>query len=196
MIACIVLAAGESRRFGSLKSLVEIDGQPLIKILIHRLLATPIDKIVIVLGASAAEVALHIPAHPSLCVVINKDYQEGQTSSFKAGLEALDAQTRGVMLLPVDTAFVKKETIRRLAGIFLEKNPLILVPTWQGQKGHPPIISEKLLKDFKELKNCDPLYTVQRRYAAETLEAPVDDQAVTLSFNTQEELKKIIQTSL
>ena len=193
MVTCVLLAAGESRRFGSPKALALIKGQTLIAALTQRLIAAKAGRVIVVLGADADLIAPRIPDNPSLAVVLNKNYREGQTSSFKTGLEALPEATRGVMLLPIDVPFVKKETLEVLMKTFLEKQPLVQMPTFNGSFGHPPIFSSKLIPDFKELKNSDPLYTVQRRYAGQILEVPVTDEGVAASFNTPDELRSLLQ---
>ena len=191
MVTCILLAAGESRRFGSPKALAQIKGQTLIAALTQRLIAAGAGKIVVVLGADSEQIQPRIPQNPCLAVVLNKDHLEGQTSSFKAGLEAVPQETRGVMLLPIDVPFVKKETLEALIATFMEKQPLILMPTFEGNFGHPPIFSSKLIPEFKELKNSDPLNTVQRHHADRILEIPVTDEGIRASFNTPEEFAKI-----
>ena len=193
MVTCILLAAGESRRFGTPKSLAQIKGQTLIALLTQRLIAAKTGKIIVVLGANADLISSRIPENPCLTVVVNKDYVEGQTSSFKTGLNAIPDGTSGVMLLPIDVPFVKKETLEVLIKTFIEKKPLVLVPTFEGKFGHPPIFSSQLIPEFKELRNGDPLFTVQRRHASESLEIPTTDEGVHATFNTPEELHTLLQ---
>ncbi len=195
MLTCIVLAAGESRRFGSPKPLAKpsggLKGKTVIELLVNRLLETRLGHIVVVLGAAADEIKPFVPANPRVTIVLNDSYREGQTSSFKAGLRACPHASEGVMLLPIDTPFVKKETLDGLMMTFLQEKPLILMPVWKERSGHPPVFSASLISEFKELKATDPLYTVQRRHADQILKIPVEDEGVVLSFNTPQELQNL-----
>lgn len=194
MITCILLAAGESRRFGSPKPLAPIDGEPAIVRAVRTLLKSRVARTVVVLGAADDLVRPLLPCHPSLIVVTNERYRSGQTSSFKRGLDDLALGTTGVMLLPVDTPFVKTSTIDELARIFETKAPLILIPEHAGRAGHPPVFSTDLLDEFKALADNDPLFTVQHRHADRIQRLPVSDPGVTLTFNTPEELKRITRS--
>ena len=71
MIAGLVLAAGGARRFGSPKQLAELDGVPLLQHAIDAMLAVPsLDRVVVVLGAVAEEIAAAVKfasAEPVVC---------------------------------------------------------------------------------------------------------------------------------
>ena len=59
MISAVVLAAGESRRMGTKKELLPIEGTPMIRLVVDKLLASSkIDEVIVVLGAHADEVGL------------------------------------------------------------------------------------------------------------------------------------------
>src|SRR5438132_10270294 len=70
--AGLILAAGESRRFGPQpKLLAELDGRPLLEHAIRAQCATPqLERVVVVLGANAAEISAAIDfgrAEPVIC---------------------------------------------------------------------------------------------------------------------------------
>jgi molybdenum cofactor cytidylyltransferase len=192
MFACIVLAAGESRRFGSPKALASIDGKALVAVMAERLLRTALDRLIVVLGAEAQKIAPSIPADPRIHVAQNPDYARGQTSSLKKGLEKLPSETSAFLFMPVDLPLLKTETVDLLLRTFAQKTPKILIPTIDGKNGHPPVFRQDLIKEFIGLSDDEPLYTVQRRHAEEILKMPVCDQGVIQSFNTPEELTAIL----
>ena len=80
MIAGLVLAAGGARRFGSPKQLAELDGVPLLQHAIDAMLAVPsLDRVVVVLGAVAEEIAAAVKfasAEPVVC----RDWEEGMAA--------------------------------------------------------------------------------------------------------------------
>jgi molybdenum cofactor cytidylyltransferase len=192
MISCILLAAGASTRFGSPKALVRVGANCIIERILAMLLDTKISEIIVVLGADAEKISSKIPKNSGIKIVLNENYSQGQTSSFKAGLTNLDSNTEGILLLPVDTPFIKKETINLLIETFLKNPYLIVVPTHCGKNGHPPIFSKRLFRDFKDLKNDEPLSTLSRKYEKETLKLPVNDAGVIRSFNTMQEFKELL----
>ena len=99
MIAGLILAAGESSRMGRDKALLPCHGQTFLENIIHTLREAGIERIAVVLGHHAEEIrqAVHLEG---IEVVINSEYQRGQTSSLQAGLRAL----RDVQLKPAVAA--------------------------------------------------------------------------------------------
>jgi len=193
MISCIVLAAGLSSRFGSSKPLAKIDDRTVIEFLQEKLLLTGLSDIVFVLGHNALSISPFITRAQHVKYVINENYMLGQTSSFKAGLAAIDPASKGIMLLPIDMPFVGSDTIEELIHIFLKKSCSILVPQYQGRNGHPPIFSTVLKNEFLALKDDEPISTVIHNHEAETVRVAVDDEGTVLSFNTPSEFKDILR---
>ena len=191
MISCIVLAAGLSRRFGSPKALAQIDGRTVIERLVSLLADSPLAEVIIVLGANKEQIEPFLLNHKKVKVVYNKHYNLGQTSSFQAGLKHISSQALGVMLFPVDYPAVSAQTIKRLIDEFNRIKPILLVPTYEGINGHPPVYSSQLLKNFLELDPSLGINTVNHSCAKETVYLSVNDPGVVKSFNTPEELKEL-----
>jgi molybdenum cofactor cytidylyltransferase len=191
MMSLILLAAGESFRFGSPKALAEYQGRRIIENLQRTLLASKLDEIIVVLGAHCDQIKPHVLNHKKIKVVYNKDHKFGQTSSVKTGLNAISPTTEATGLLPVDFPCVKTETIDRLIDVFIKIKPAILIPTCGGKKGHPPFFHNKLTPQFLSLPDDHGVNTAVRQHVKEIVLLPVSDLGVLLSFNTPEELETI-----
>ena len=144
MVSCILLSAGESLRFGSPKAIAKINAKTVIEHVLDTLVASPLEEIVVVLGAHQDDIKPYLFKHKKVKSVYNKDYNLGQTSSFKAGLCAVSKKTKGMLLLPVDYPLVTSKTITTVVHNFLEKIPLIQLPMYDQKRGHPPIFNVRL----------------------------------------------------
>ncbi len=193
MVTCIVLAAGESRRFGSPKPLADINGTPAVRVICDTLLASAVDRVIVVLGHEAAAVRPALPQHERVHSIVNEDYRRGMTSSFQTGLSLAASSAAGHMLQPVDMPFVTVATLDLLCRTFKEQGPLILVPTYNGRPGHPPLFSSSLSDDFKALKAEEPLSSIQHRLKQKTMYLPVDDPGVIRTYSTPQELSRLLQ---
>ena len=193
MIASILLSAGLSQRFGSPKALAKFNGETVIGHLQKMLIKSQVDEIIVVLGAYADEIKPHLLDHKKVKFVYNKDYNFGQTSSFKAGLRSVSDDTEGFMLLPVDHPLIQQKTIDALIRYFLDNSPLAVLPSFSGKKGHPPLFSGSLKEEFLALDNESGLNTVAHAHQNQTVILPVEDAGIVKSFNTPEEFKTIRQ---
>ena len=189
MVRCVLLSAGESQRFGSPKALVKTSKQTAIEELQNTLVNSVADEIMVVLGAHLDAVKPHVLNHKKVHIVYNKDYKLGQTSSFQAGLSSVGNDSRAVLLVPVDCPFIRTSTINALIGCFNEKNPDILIPTYQGKRGHPPLFNASLKQEILALPTSVGLNTLFKRYIPKTLE--INDPGIIRTFNTPTELEKI-----
>ena len=191
MIACLLLSAGFSSRFGSPKALARLDQQTVIEHLQELLLATEIHEIIVVLGHGAGQIKPFLFKHKKIKVVYNKNYKFGQTSSFKCGLKHIAAPTTGILLFPVDYPLIKRETVHALITFFEDKKPLILIPGYQDNKGHPPVFDVRLKNEFLGLENALGVNTVIHHHADEVTVLPVADPGVIKSFNTKKEFEQL-----
>ena len=191
MVTCILLSAGLSRRFGSPKALAKWHKETVLEHLQKMLIETQVNEIIVVLGAYAKRVKPHLLDHKKVKFVYNKDYNLGQTSSFKSGLKDVSNDTRGVMLLPVDYPLISSNTIDLLIRNFLDHNPHVLIPAFEGKKGHPPLFSSTLRDEFLALDNASGLNTVAQAHQSQTVIYPVDDIGVVSTFNTLDEFELI-----
>ncbi len=191
MISLILLSGGVSSRFGSPKALVDWNGRSLISCLQERLILTQIDEIIIVLGAHFNQIKPQVLNHNKIKVVYNKNYNLGQTSSIKIGLQHVSKATEGVGFLPIDFPLIGSQIIDDLVSEFLRQRPLTLIPSFHGQAGHPPFLDISLCDKILDLPDQGGLNTFFKKHQAGIYYFDVIDPAVVSSFNTPDELKEL-----
>ena len=196
MISAILLSAGLSERFGSPKALAKINETTRVIETVQRtLLASPINEIIVVLGAFAADIKPFLLKEKRIKSVLNKNYREGQISSFQVGLKRVSSSAQGVLLWPVDYPAVKLNTIEILCDQFLNNDSLkIIIPSFKDHKVHPPIFPIHLKEEFLELDHSQGLNIVAQRHQNITTIYPVDDPGVIKTFNTPEEFEQLKKT--
>lgn len=110
MIGAVVLAAGESRRMGKNKLLLQIKGKRMIEWVVDSFKPVA-DNIIVVLGHMPERL---IPTLKELGVrwTVNPNYEEGMVSSFKEGLKNL-RDCEAVFLSLGDQPFVDRSFLRQ-----------------------------------------------------------------------------------
>jgi molybdenum cofactor cytidylyltransferase len=134
----LVLAAGESRRFGSPKQLVRLQGRPLLHLAVSRATEVAGQAVTVVLGAHAAQLA-PLLRHSTATVVVNRDWTEGIASSIRAGLAHVPASCDGVLLMLADQAAVTAEDLRRLIGAWRRQSTCIAAAQYEMTTGVPAV---------------------------------------------------------
>jgi molybdenum cofactor cytidylyltransferase len=118
VITGIVLAAGTSSRFGRTKQLIELGGKPLVQHAVDAAAAAGLDEVIVVLGHDEGLVRVRIRLPARARIVLNPDYELGQSSSLKAGLEAADPSTDAAVVLLADQPGITESHIRALVDAF------------------------------------------------------------------------------
>jgi molybdenum cofactor cytidylyltransferase len=171
-VAGLILAAGESRRMGSPKALLEYRGETFIDRLAG-LFAGVCSPVIVVLGANAEPIRARA-ARPAE-FVFNPDYRTGQTGSLQCGLRAVPPEAEGVLFTLVDHPAVDPATL----GVLLAApRPLLRVPRCGGRRGHPVWFRRELIPEFLELPETGAARDVVRAHAADTEFLDVDDPGV------------------
>jgi molybdenum cofactor cytidylyltransferase len=191
MITGLILAAGESSRMGSDKALLAYGGRTFLETVILSLRSAGIEKIAVVLGHHAEEIQRAVNL-AGVEVIFNRDYRRGQTSSLRAGLAALAEQSpEAVILCLVDHPAVPAEVIRKLRDRFEQSGPPIVVPTCQGQRGHPVVINRALFPEFLALGPDEAANTVVRKYHDATQFVEVEDRGILLDVDNPDTYRSL-----
>lgn len=191
--AGLILAAGESRRMGSPKALLPYRGSTFIETL-ARTLGEWCDPIIVVLGACAEEIERHLSglALQRLRIAINPQYLTGQTSSLQAGLGAIPSDAEGVVFTLVDHPSVSPATIHALLRPPL---PLIRIPRYAGERGHPIWFRRDLIPEFLALPLTAPANQVTRAHRGETEFIDVDDRGVVADIDDPAAYERLLAGS-
>jgi molybdenum cofactor cytidylyltransferase len=191
MITAILLAAGESRRMGQLKQLLPFGTKTVIETCLDALLASKADDVVVVLGHCADEIHARIEYLPITCVV-NPDYQQGMSSSIKAGVCSVKADTQAVLIALVDQPLITSDIVDRLIDTHVREGATIGVPEFEGRSGHP-ILIDMIYRD--EILAVDPqngLREVIYRHWGDVSRLPVETDAIIQNMNTWDEYQRIV----
>jgi molybdenum cofactor cytidylyltransferase len=150
----------------------------------------------IVLGAGADAIRDKLRLDDS-SVVINHDWQQGQLSSIQAAVRSLPAgKTEGLILCPIDHPIVSAELVARLIEEFDSSGKMIVLPTFQGRRGHPLIFRATL---YDELLAASPEVGARQvvwNHAQDLLEIRTEEEGVTLNLNNPDALKKALEGPL
>jgi molybdenum cofactor cytidylyltransferase len=176
-IAGIILSAGASRRMGTPKALLPLDGETFLDRLIRLFSEVAITPIV-VLGQQAAQIQSGIERGAEAAFVVNPDPERGMLSSLQCGLKAVPQTAQAVMFTPVDHPNLERSTLEKLIGHFNVERAAVIVPAFQGEHGHPVLIARPLMAELLALPATAQASDVIHRYRSATSYIPVDDSAV------------------
>jgi len=182
-LAAIILAAGESRRMGKPKALLACQGTTFLGHLLRVTAHPGIGIRRVVLGAGADEIRRAANLAPE-AVVLNQDWQRGQLSSLLAGLRSLpEGGTDGVLVCPVDQPLISALLVDRLIKAFRSQGRPIVMPTFQGHRGHPVIFAASLYAELLAAPINVGARAVVWAHQKDLYELPTDEEGVVLNLN-------------
>lgn len=146
----------------------------------------------VVLGAGADEIREKLRLDAA-SVVLNPDWSKGQLSSIQAAIRSLpEGGTEGLLLCPVDHPIVSAKLVARLIEEFDSTGKSIVLPTYQGRRGHPVIFRAGLYHELLEASIEVGARQVVWAHQADVVEVPTDEEGVVLNLNDPETLKRAL----
>jgi molybdenum cofactor cytidylyltransferase len=192
LLAAVILSAGASSRMGRPKALLPYREGTFLEHLIEVTRDPRIGVTRVVLGAGAEVIRAIAKLDPSV-VVLNPQWEQGQLSSICAGLRSLDGiHTDGIVLCPVDHPLVSARLVSNLIERFYEAKKAIVLPTYNGRRGHPVIFSKALFGELLSAPEDKGARSVVWAHAGDVLEVLTDEEGVILNLNDPDMLKRAI----
>ena len=188
-VAAIVPAAGRSSRMDSPKPLLDAGGCTFLARILTTLSSGGAGPALVVVRDLDGPVALEARAHGGE-VVINPDPAPGPVSSLQAGIRALPGDISAALFSPVDHPLFSSSTVEALIRVFRETDAPLVVPAFNGWRGHPVLFHSRLFPELLEDDLPQGARTVARRYLDTRVQLPVDDPGILADIDTPEDYRK------
>ena len=147
----LILAAGESSRFGSTKQLTKFDGETLVSRTVR--LAEDIcgERTVLVVGNDWKRV---LEACDPLCgfFVYNDNYKSGIASSIVCGINAVAHSADAILLLMADQPLITTQHLKSLISEWRRAQNEIVISEYSGIQGPPVIFPAQCFDNLMKLK--------------------------------------------
>ena len=152
MIGTVILAAGNSTRFGSPKQLLVHKGQSLVRAAVKAATASHTSPVIVVLGANRAQVAAELTRLRGVRTVINEHWATGLASSLAVGLRALMeiSGCDAVLVMLADQPGVDAAALKKLITAF-DQDHRIVAACYAGTVGVPAIFGSEHVKELMRL---------------------------------------------
>ena len=189
-VAGIILAAGGASRYGSLKQLLEWQGQPLVRHAAMTALQAGLSPVVVVTGAGAEQVAQALAGLP-VRLIHNPDWQAGQSSSLQAGLRGLPPTCGGALFLLADQPRVPATLIRALVSAHSQSLAPIVAPLVDGQRSNPVLFDRCTFEALGQIRGDQGGRQLFSRYAVQYV--PWHDREVLLDVDVPEDYARLTE---
>lgn len=152
MITGIVLGAGRSSRMGRPKQLLPLGGRPVLQHVLDAAEAAALDEVLLVLGHRADEVRRAVRLTRRARVVVNEDYEEGQSTSLRAGLWAASEESEAAVVLLGDQPGIRAQAIASVVAAFREGRGPVLQATYGGRPAHPVLFARSVWSELEQAR--------------------------------------------
>jgi molybdenum cofactor cytidylyltransferase len=190
--AIIILAAGNSSRFGSAKQLLQFNNKTLLQHAIDEAIDSGAEPIVIVTGAHANEVSKAIK-NENVDIVLNEEWEEGMASGIVAGLKkaiTLNNDIENAIIAVCDQPFISSALFQQLYKVQNESVKHIVASAYANTIGTPVLFTQKYF---------DALMSLQGDEGAKKILLANKDDVSTIDFpqgnidiDTQDDYKKLL----
>jgi molybdenum cofactor cytidylyltransferase len=195
MIVAVVPAAGRSERMGRPKLALPLGGDTVLGRVVTALRGGGADRVVVVLGPHVADLEPLGRAAGADVVVLDAPTPD-MRATVEAGLAWVERHVlpapEAWLLAPADQPTLSAAVVGGLlAARAASANFSVFVPTCGGRRGHPTLIDWRHVAGMRRHPPGEGLNTYLRRFAAETLAVPVEDEAVLADLDTPEDYERL-----
>ncbi len=189
-IGAVILAAGLSSRMGQPKMLLQWKNSTVIETVVHTVMASTLQKIVVVTGSHRDEIKSLLELLP-VELVFNPDFANGEMLvSFQKGLRAL-SDCDAAMLFLGDQPQIQIRTVEQLIADY--SGQAILIPSYNMKRGHPWIINQNIWNDIFSLHPPQSLRDFVKLHQAQIHYIDVDAPEILQDMDTAEDYHKLLK---
>ncbi|MGE4620279.1 MAG: NTP transferase domain-containing protein [Planctomycetota bacterium] len=144
----VIIAAGESSRFGAAKALLEVEGGTVLSRVAGALSLGGCDDLLIVCGGTYQKSIEEESERISVRSVVNVDPADGPISSIRVAMES-PGEWDAILIHPVDVVGVKSTDVSGLIESFRKEVGAfdVWVVSHQMRRGHPLlVVREKVVR--------------------------------------------------
>lgn len=193
----LIVAAGCSRRMKKFKPMLPLGEKRMIEQTISRFLEAGLDDIIVVVGYRRKEL-LPVLGKYGVKIVVNEQYDTtDMLESVKIGVAQIKEDTKGLLICPADIPLIRPLTIRTVVEVHRKTNAAVVIPTYQQEEGHPPVIDKQVLSKFNRYNGDDGLRGILEKEKSNTRYVEVPDPLMLQDADTivdYERLQKAYQS--
>jgi molybdenum cofactor cytidylyltransferase len=190
-IAGIVLAAGESTRYGKAKQLLDWKGEPFVRAVAKTALRGGLSPVLIVTGAHAEDVESAVN-DLDVIVIRNEQWKTGQASSIRAAIEMLSrsSNTGGAIFLLSDQPQLTTSILRALREKHADALDPVIAPMVMDRRANPVLFDRVTFPDLLTLEGDVGGRAIFHKHRVEYL--PWHDDRLLLDVDTPEMYQRLI----
>jgi molybdenum cofactor cytidylyltransferase len=193
MVSAVVLAAGESKRMDRKKELLPVEGEPMIRTIVRKLLdSRKVEEVIVVLGHEANDVgaALSGITDERLELIGNVRYSEGMGTSLASAVRACAWGTEAIAVVLGDAPFFRTEDVDALADAH-EGGAAIAVPVFQGRRGHPVVLDSSFREEMEGLTGDAGARHILERESASVVEVELTDDGFLVDIDDPDDYEAV-----
>jgi molybdenum cofactor cytidylyltransferase len=116
-------------------------------------------------------------------------------SSLQTALEEIPSDSEGFLFQPVDCPATDPETIQRIVNALHSSGALLVIPRFEGERGHPVGARRELISEFLALPQEAKAKDVVHRHVDRTHYLDVDDPGILSDIDDPEAYRVLREQS-
>lgn len=190
--ACLLLAAGQSRRLGRPKQMLEWEGDTLLSKSVDAARGLAGIPLAVVLGAHADRIRPLLDEREVL-IINNPGWLEGMASSIRAGLAEITRRhpnADGVIIMVCDQPGLDTTTLSRLIELQRSSGKPVAAAAYAGRLGTPVIFHRSVFTELLQLEGDKGARQLLMTMAGQVAVLPFEAGA--LDIDTEEDYQRFI----
>lgn len=187
-VAGIILAAGRSIRYGATKQMLAWKDTTLVAYAARQALDAGMDPVVAVTGCDAELVEKALGDLP-VRTVYNPDFEQGQSTSIRKGLDALSRRTGAALFVLADQPLATAPVMRKIIAAHRSTFAPVCVPISDGKRGNPVLFDQSVFGELSKLSGDIGGRVLLEKYRDSLVTVPCGPE-VLMDIDTVEDYEK------